>query len=195
MCKNIVFTFSSKTLDGHPIIGAGICDIIYKDSVLKAFSKIHEISLDVEDLNNPYEIDYLLNTRIASLAPPYVQGLALSVCVDGALGPTGGIIGNPSHTGDTATGASSSLGNGLSAIALAGGPGMLIEGDAATVKSIFTNIALGQNRLVSMKRILDELERHEIHRAILVTDGTGKGQKGMILIYWDDRMEKVVIDG
>lgn len=195
MHKNIIFTFSGKTLDGYPMIGAGICDILYKDGAIKSFSKIHEISLDIQDLNNPYEIDDLLNTKIASLAPDYVYGLALSIHVEDAMGPTGGIIGNPGDIGGTAAGTSSSIGNGLSVVALPGGPGMLIEGDSATLKSIFTNIALGQNRLVSMKRIMDELKRHKIELALIVTDGTGKGETGMILVYYGDRMEKLIING
>lgn len=195
MCKNIVFTFSEKTLDGHPIIGAGICDILDKEDAIQSFSRINEISLDVTNLDNPYQIDCLLNTKIASLAPDYVHGLALSIRVEGALGPTGGIIGNPKEFGDTATGTSSLVGHNLSAIALPGGPGILIEGEPATLKSIFTNIVLGQNRLVSMKRVEDELRRHKIELALIVTDGTGKDETGMILVYYGDRMEKLIING
>lgn len=195
MCKNIIFTFFSKTLDGYPIIGAGVCDIIYKDSAIESFSKINEISLNVNDLDNPYQIDYLLNEKIASLAPDFVYGLALSIKVENAIGPTGGIIGNPRDIGCTAAGTSSFIGNDLSVIALPGGPGMLIQGEVATLKSIFTNIALGQNRLVSMKRLIDELKRNKINLALIVTDGTGKNEQGMILTYYNDRLEKLIING
>lgn len=194
MRKNIIFTFSENTLEGYSIIGAGLCDIIYKESAIKFFSKIKKIKLNINDLGNPREIDNLLNKKIAYLSPDYIQGLALSIKVDGASGPTGGIIGNPSEVGETATGRVGSIGNGLSTIALAGGPGMLIEGETATLKSIFTNIVLGQNRLVSMKRIREELKKHKVNLAIIVTDGSGQGERGMILTYYHDRMEKLEID-
>lgn len=195
MCKNIIFTFSSKTFEGYPVIGAGICDMIYKEHSIQSFSQINKINLGVKDLDNPYEIDDLLNSKIGSLAPEYVHGLALSIHVFNAQGPTGGIIGNPNNLGDTADGLCNSIGHGFSIIALPGGPGMLIEGSRDVLKSIFTNIVLGQNRLVSMKRIMAELKNNKINLALIVTDGTGKGENGMILTYYHDRMEKLEIDG
>ena len=195
MCKNIIFTFSSKTMEGYPIIGAGICDIIYKEYAIQSFSHIGKINLGVKDLDDPYEIDYLLNSKIGSLAPEYVHGLALSINVFNAKGPTGGIIGKPNNLGDTADGLCNSIGNGFSVMALPGGPGMLIEGGTDILKSIFTNIVLGQNRLLSRKKIMAELKNNKINLALILTDGTGKGENGMILTYHHDRMEKLEING
>ncbi|MDR7869686.1 MAG: hypothetical protein RIN55_02415 [Tissierellaceae bacterium] len=195
MCKNIIFTFSERTLEGYPVIGAGICDMIYVEEAKKSFSKINQINLDVKNLEDPWEIDCLLNRKIASLAPDFIHGLALSIKVEGATGPTGGIIGNPRGFGDTANGQVSSIGNDLSVIALPGGPGMLIKGSKSILKSIFTNVVMGQNRVVSMKRISEELKANQIDLALVVKDGTGKRERGMILTYYHDRMEKLEIDG
>ncbi len=195
MCEDIIFTLSSKTMEGYPVIGAGVCDVIYKERVNKSFSKINEINLNLKDPDNLYETDYLLNGKIGSLAPDYVHGLVLSIDAFNIQGPTGGIIGNPNNTGITADGLCNSIGNGFSIIALPGGPGMLIEGTPNLLKSIFTNIVLGQNRLVSERRIMLELRNNNINLALIVTDGTGECENGMILTYCQNRMEKLEIDG
>lgn len=193
MCKNIIFAFSGKTLDNHSVIGAGICDKIYSRDVKQYFKNIDKINLGANDKSKPFEIDYLLNARVASLAPDYVYGLALSVNVENAKGFTGGIIGKPGSLGQTSDGLCQNIGNGLSVVSLPGGPGMLIRGSTSTIKSIFINIVLGENRLISPKGIIKELQNHGVDIALIVTDGTGSKQKGTIFIYNNHRMEKLII--
>ncbi|MGN9165453.1 hypothetical protein ACTNDY_09295 [Tissierellaceae bacterium HCP3S3_D8] len=195
MCRKVIFHFSTHTFEGHPIIGAGICDIIHGKQVLDISSSIDNISLRVRDLNNSYEIDYLLKEKIAKIFPTYVLGLALSIEVPDAIGPTGGIIGNPFFEGKTANGLSQDIGNGFSVIALPGGPGLLIQGDTGIAKNIFTNIVIGENRLISTEKIVREFKNNEINLAIIVTDGTGIRESGTILSYDNGKIEKLKING
>lgn len=193
MCRNIIFSFTSKTLEGYSIIGAGICDKIYRKEVLKEFEKIKKISLDIQDLNNSYEIDYLLDKKIQAIAPNYVIGLALSIHIPNAKGPTGAIIGSPHNKGESADGRVEEIGQGFSLIALAGGPGLLIKGSKEVAKNIFINIVLGENRLISFKLIAKELVTNKIDIAIIVTDGTGSKQNGKIWTYYFGDIELLEI--
>lgn len=195
MCRKIIFDFSTHTLEGYPIIGAGICDIIHRKQALDIFSNINKISLGIKDLNDPFEIDYLLKERIAKTSPPYVFGLALSIEIPNAMGPTGGIIGNPFFQGETANGLSQDIGNGFSIVALPGGPGLLIQGDKGIAKNIFTNIVIGENKLISTKQIIEEFIKNGIDLAIIVTDGTGTKEPGTILSYENKKIKKLRING
>lgn len=195
MCKNIIFLFNSKTLEGYKIIGAGICDIKYKEDVLKEFEKIKKTSLDIKDLNNSYEIDYLLDKKIKAIAPKYVIGLGLSIYIPNAKGPTGAIIGNPHNMGESANGRAEEIGEGFSLIALAGGPGLLIKGSKEVAKNIFINIVLGENRLVPFKNIIKELVLNKIDIAIVITDGTGIKQNGKIWTYYFGKIKLIEMNG
>jgi len=194
MCEDVVFAFSSNTLEGYPIIGACICDIMYKEKVLNIFSKIDEIYLDIDEIGNAYKIDYLLKEKIAKISPDYIIGLALSINVPNAAGPTGGIIGNPFFRGKTADGAVDNIGNGYCVAALPGGPGLLIKSDESTSKNIFANIVIGENKLISCNKIVREFENNNINIAIVVKDGTGKTEDGMILTYYYGKIEHIRIN-
>lgn len=195
MCRKVIFSFSTHTLEGYPIIGAGICDIIHRKEALNIFSDINKISLGIKGLNDPFNIDYLLREKIAKISPPYVFGLALSIEIPGAIGPTGGIIGNPFFQGETANGLSQDIGNGFSVVALPGGPGLLIQGDKGKAKNIFTNIVIGESRLVSTKHIKQEFVNNGIELALIVTDGTGTKKPGTILSYENKKINKLRING
>jgi hypothetical protein len=184
MHKDIIFKFSSNTFEGYPVIGAGICDIAKREEVLNAFSRIDKIALGVDSESKPFSIDQALKEKIAAISPDYISGLALSIKVPGASGPTGGIIGNPVLKGTSADGTIECIGSGYCVASLPGGPGLMIKGRESIAKNIFTNIVLGENKLIAYYRITEEFERNNIDIAIIIKDGTGAEANGMIMTYY-----------
>lgn len=182
MCKDIIFVFSSKTLDGYPVIGAGICEEGYKLEVLSVFSRIDTLSLDI-NTDDPYDVDLKLHEKIAKISPDYVKGLALSTYVPNAKGPTGGIIGNPFDVGKTADNNIYDVGNGYCVAALPGGPGLMIKGEKAIAKNIFSEIAVGENKIISASKIEQIFIKNNIDIAIIIKDGTGSQENGIIMTY------------
>lgn len=182
MCKDIIFVFSSKTLDGYPVIGAGICEQCYKLEVLNVFSRIDSLSLDI-NTDDPYDVDLKLHENIAKISPDYVKGLALSTYVPNAKGPTGGIIGNPFAVGKTADNNIYDAGNGYCVAALPGGPGLMIKGEKDIAKNIFSEIAVGENRIISATKIEKIFNKNNIDMAIVIKDGTGSPENGIIMTY------------
>jgi hypothetical protein len=192
MHKDIIFTFSSNTLEGYPIIGAGICDEMYKTEALNVFSRINTLPLDIKT-DDPYEVDCKLQERIAVISPHYVKCLALSINVPHIKVPTGGIIGNPFNIGRTADNNIDDIGNGYCVAALPGGPGLMIRGNTAAAKNIFSEIVLGENKIIPISKIEQIIRKNKIDIAIIIKDGTGSSENGMIMTYCFGETEYISI--
>ena len=130
-----------------------------------------------------------MNRKIAKLSPNWVKAIGISIFVKSVEDTCGGILGNP-HSSSTN---SEDLGNGYSVVAMPGGPGLILKGTLVECKSIFIFSTIGPNKLISKKRLKNELIRRQVETAIFVKDGSGKNGDPSILIYSDNDLKELVI--
>lgn len=175
--------FQKKTLEGYKIIGAGTTQKFKLPKVNKIINEIESISLDIENLEDPVEIDSKLNHKIASLFSKISLTLGLSLEVPDACGPTGGILRIFEKEK-----------NDFSLAGYNGGPGVILKSDSKTSQKFLFNIAIKRNKVLPMREIEKNLLKYNVKTGIIVTDGTGSSEKGLILIYDEGKFKTLDFD-
>lgn len=173
------FMFSEHTMNGYPVIGAGICPSAYKNTIA---SEIKEkiTKLDMKVIDDPFYIDYTLAAYVKKVSPDYLYAVGLSIYIPGVEGPTGGIIGNPFQCISSASGISEYADNGLSVAAYPGGPGIIINGTPELAESIIRNVNPGEGGVKILSELAEITMKSSVNIAIMVTDGTGSVNPGTV---------------
>lgn len=183
------FIFKSVTLDGFPVIVAGICPQSFEPMASKTMRNIVK-SFHADGIKNGFELDYNLAQYVCARTPEYIFALGVSIFVPGVKEPSGGIIGNPRMSISSACGLIESIGNNLSLVAYPGGPGVVIE--SSPKKAIDAlNIARARrgNDIETVFQIVKKILSHHVDNAIIITDGSGVQGVGCAAAISGNRVE------
>ncbi|TDT61900.1 hypothetical protein [Fonticella tunisiensis] len=177
MSELTTFIFKEYTVDGYPVLVAGICPLIFKQfAEAEIKEKIKSFKIDAVD--NPYYIDYMLASYISEISPKCLYALGISINIPGISGPTGGIIGNPLAVISSAEGLSEYIDNGLSMAAYPGGPGIVINGKPHVAKEILRTVKPGDGEINTLLNMAEIAVKYDIKIAIIISDGTGTSYPG-----------------
>ncbi|TYP55457.1 hypothetical protein [Thermosediminibacter litoriperuensis] len=188
------FIFKSRTLEGFPVIVAGICPQSFEPMAKKTMNDIIK-GFQAEGVKDGFELDYKLAQYVCSKTPEYILALGVSIFVPGVKEPAGGIIGNPRKSISSACGLIESIGNNLSLVAYPGGPGVVIEsppGKAANILNIAK--AKGRNDIETVIQIAIKILTHSIANAIIISDGSGVQGVGCGAAIRGNRVELCILN-
>ncbi len=168
------FLVEEKTKNGVLIKVCGIC----QRGCLAKVSEAYKTGIEkvvFNETKDEYLLDFYLNQIIVSLASKEVMAVGASVCVEGVCERSGGIIGNPFETEESAEDDVEYVGNGLYCAAFSGRFGAVFLGScekAKIVKEKFSSyISFENEKAVELaEKLLKEIS--DIY--ILVSDGSGK---------------------
>lgn len=188
------FIFKSRTLQGFPVIVAGICPQNFQPMASSAMKKII-VGFHAESITNGFELDYKLAQYVCSKTPEYIFALGVSIFVPGIKEPSGGIIGNPRESILSACGSIESIGNNLSLLAYPGGPGVVIESPPEKAADIL-NIAnaKGKSDIETTFQIAKIILSQSIANAIIISDGSGVQGAGCGAAISGNRVEMCVLN-
>jgi len=181
------------TKDGYPMAIAGICPFPFTESMgCEIRDLIRNYSFSPTD--DEFMIDYFMAQYFSKLAPQYVLAWGITIKVPEALGPTGGIIGNPHREAKSADGNSEYIGNGLSVAAYPGGPGIVIEGEPQVAKNILFVSNPTESGKAPLFAMAKKAMEFNVHTAIMITDGTGLDAQGCALTLDGNEIKCVTLE-
>ncbi|WP_422443622.1 hypothetical protein [Thermoanaerobacterium sp. DL9XJH110] len=186
------FIFKSETLDGYPVIVAGICPFYFITEAKEELNNaIKNFRLD--RVNDGLELDYSLAQYICPKAPEHILALGVTISVPGIKGPAGGIIGNPRKIISSADGFSEYIGNNLSLAAYPGGPGVVIEGNPEEAARILDLAQAGTGDIKTLLQMAMKIIDLSIPNGIIVSDGSDVNGKGCAAAINGNKIEFYVL--
>lgn len=164
------FIFRRQTCEGLSLCGAGICaseDCAKADAVIAALTHLR-----VGNTVDPFDLDCRLAEYVADICPESILAIGLSLDVPGASGPSGGIIGNPRVTIESADGRATDIGHGLSLVALPGGPGIVVLGTPGDAERVLCPVCGAGTDYTVIPDLIRHIQGAGIALAMAVADGS-----------------------
>lgn len=184
------FVLKTTTQQGFPVAVGGLCQKGTASEQKKRLSAIDEIIYPQPcDL---YAVDSILARKMKALALPSLLIVGATICIPGIPLPTGGILGNPHEEATSASGVLEEVLPGIYLITLPAGPGIALWTSYDQAQGLLEkmhSLAIKDSAL-RFARVQDMLSQTEIDQYILVSDGSGPGQKGEIIVFQSRQLLK-----
>lgn len=167
------FLMSIITSQGYLLSIGGFCVKNLAELQKRKFRTL--IDLKYPNTIGAYQVDALLADKVKEYAIPSLFLIGASIKIPHLNFNTGGILGDPHASVNSANGNIEILKNNFSQLTLPGGPGVAIQGKKSTLNKIsnaFTSLNENnaKKRFNTAKRILEE---DKINQYIIVSDGCG----------------------
>ena len=175
-----VFRVQMKTKDGFDVVVGGICPTGQGKEAVRAYTELKRLPFG--DTRDIYLVDFNLADVITKLSPVWVEAVGAAVAIPDITGSTGGILGNPFASKESANGVLEEIGPDLWLITFPGGPGVAFQG------SYENGVKLQQLVLAQAPDIegtVDSLLRFMPKISdifVIVTDGSGAKTQGNVYI-------------
>lgn len=181
-----LFMFGGITKQSYPFIVIGEMDgLANYDILYNIFCRIYETI--IPDDSNAREIDKIIATRFCDNAE-LIHIIGCTIRIQGCLVKTGGVLGNPKLTTNSADGKLDQIGKGWLLITFPGGPGIALKTDSLYVcNKIEELIQEGYKEERLLNKISDMTYKAGVKSLLALTDGTGIDAKGCALIRKNDR--------
>jgi hypothetical protein len=146
-------------------------------------SQLDELIITTPD---PFDIDFILASRLRVITPPTIYALALTIHLPQATQPCGGLVGNPHQTIESADpyGLATLGARGLSVAAFPGGPGVIVQGSEQLAQDALHQVAPQSCTLEALRTIVDYASCGGAPLVVAVSDGSGRGMQGGILSFF-----------
>ncbi len=175
------FHLSLVTSQNYPVEVGGYCEKGMADLQRQRFQALAQLRYpDSPDL---YQVDALLAAKIKALALPSLCVVGASIHIPGICAATGGILGDPHASAESAGGRIEALGRGFFQLTLPGGPGVALQGDAAIAQQILEQLSRfpaedAEKRVHGIQTLLEEAG---VRHYLIVSDGCGPASFGCVL--------------
>lgn len=177
---NNLFLIGGQTKDGFPYLAAGKQSLPDPQYFIVLRSLLDKFS--VPPHCSPQSLDRLLAAEL-SKARPWPDLIGCTIKVPGIPGPTGGVLGKPSHKAIPAANNLEILGDGWKILSFQGSPGLAYK--EAAGRTFYPEI---KREGIPGKELLLQLAVQAyssgVEELIAITDGTGKSARGSALIQY-----------